>query len=323
MKFFSNDAKENSDDQYGRDHGDVVTSEPVAVPQQRAGSPWSDAPADASPSADGSRSDEDAAGSPDDELAEQEPRDPTGEEPADRRDETATVTTYHPDGTVETEDREDSAVRDEGTFDSPQAVEPATGEPLSSEPDSDPGTDVDTDSDPALRRDVADRPVEDQAIKDEGGFDSPQAVEPATGDPLETDSDDLDEPESDPALRRDVAEAPAEPGDTVAEEAPVAVAATAPAASATPGSVPAAPLDRLFSDGDSFAERFREIQLRFVDSPKEATADAAALVGEAVDKLTSALQAQKDALGGDSDDTEQLRVQLRSYRDLLGRLSAV
>jgi len=102
--------------------------------------------------------------------------------------------------------------------------------------------------------------------------------------------------------------------EAVAEETPVAAA---------PGSAPAPALDRLFTDGDSFAERFRDIQLRFVDSPKEATADAAALVGEAVDKLTSALQAQKDSLGGDSDDTEQLRVQLRSYRDLLNRLSAL
>ena len=37
MKFFSNEAKENTDDD--RDRGDVVTSDPVAVPQQRAGSP--------------------------------------------------------------------------------------------------------------------------------------------------------------------------------------------------------------------------------------------------------------------------------------------
>jgi hypothetical protein len=291
MKFFSNDAKENSDEPYGRDHGDVVTSDPVAVPQQRAGSPWSDAPADASTTDDVSRSDVssadasttdasttgDEAGSPEDELAEQQPRDETDEEPAGRRDETATVTTYHPDGTVESQDGEDGAVRDEDTFASPQAVETATGETLGAESD-----------------------------------------EPA---------DEPDEPESDPALRRDVAEAPAEPDDTAAEEAPVAAATAAAAAEAAapaaPGSVSAAPLDRLFSDGDSFAERFREIQLRFVDSPKEATADAAALVGEAVDKLTSALQAQKDTLGGDSDDTEQLRVQLRSYRDLLNRLSAL
>jgi len=325
MKFFSNEAKENSDEEYRRDHSDVVTSEPVAVPQQRAGSPWSDAPATTEAETPTTTETRAEAGSPDDELAGQERRDGTDEEPAGRRDETDTLTTYQPDGTVQTEDRADGTVRDEGTFDSPQAVEPATGEPLSSEPDSDPALRRDAadedpelrEDEPALRRDVPDEPAEDQAIKDEGTFDSPQAVEPATGESLESGTESA----------RERADAQAEADDTVAQaradEAVAESEETPAAAAATPGSVPAAPLDRLFSDSDSFAERFRDIQLRFVDSPKEATAEAAALVGEAVDKLTSALQAQKDSLGGDSDDTEQLRVQLRSYRDLLNRLSAL
>ncbi|WP_030439776.1 hypothetical protein [Actinoplanes subtropicus] len=337
MKFFSNDAKENSDEPYGRDHSDVVTSDPVTVPQQRAGSPWSTEPTTTEPAStetDGPRHADPAsgtdtsapdtastgtdteAGSPDDQLADEARRDGTDEEPASRRDEhdlpdePATVTTYHPDGTVETEDRADSPVRDEGTFDSPQAVEPATGEPLATGTDDSDESDKSDESEPAARRDVTDEPVEEQAVKDEGTFDSPQAVEPATGEPLATGTDDSGTSDgsdgSDPAARRGVAEAP--------------VAAAAPSA---PGSVDAPPLDRLFTDGDSFADRFRDIQLRFVDSPKEATADAAALVGEAVDKVTEALRAQKDALGGDSEDTEQLRVQLRSYRDLLNRLSAL
>jgi hypothetical protein len=213
-------------------------------------------------------------------------RDGTDEQPASRRDdleesdETAKVTTYHPDGTVETEDRPDSPVRDEGTFDSPQAVEPATGEPLTSDA-GEPGS-GEPGSDPAVRRDVEEAPV---AVTDETATDRAGAGDTVGGR-----------------------------HEAVAEETPVAAA---------PGSAPAPALDRLFTDGDSFAERFRDIQLRFVDSPKEATADAAALVGEAVDKLTGALKAQKDALGGDSEDTEQLRVQLRSYRDLLNRLSAL
>jgi len=305
MKFFSNDAKENSDEPYGRDHSDVVTSDPVAVPQQRAGSPWSDAPATTETDAPGSTSPEasstvDAdtdtdtdteAGSPDDELADRERRDGTdedqtedGEEPASRRDETDTLTTYHPDGTVETEDRSDesveaAAVTDEGTFDSPRAVEPATGEPLTSSSDESDKSD---------------------------------------------ETDESDEPPSEPASRRDVEEVPAAVTDeTATDRAEAQAESVETPVAAAPGSVAAPALDRLFADGDSFAERFREIQLRFVDSPKEATADAAALVGEAVDKLTGALKAQKDALGGDSEDTEQLRVQLRSYRDLLNRLSVL
>jgi hypothetical protein len=61
-----------------------------------------------------------------------------------------------------------------------------------------------------------------------------------------------------------------------------------------------------------------------VDSPKEATAQAAALVGEVVDALTNTLKEQKDALAANaSDDTEQLRVELRGYRDMLNRLLAL
>src|SRR5688572_13933183 len=39
MKFFSNEAKENTDEDRDRAESDTTT-----VPQQRAGSPWSDAP---------------------------------------------------------------------------------------------------------------------------------------------------------------------------------------------------------------------------------------------------------------------------------------
>ncbi|WP_433375910.1 hypothetical protein ACQPZX_06840 [Actinoplanes sp. CA-142083] len=337
MKFFSNEAKENADEpDYGRDqHGDVVTSDPVAVPQQRAGSPWNDAPGtetapqstgtlpdtDSSytetdrPSTDADdRTTDDEAGSPDDELAEQERRDDdTEEEPAARRDDT--VTTYGPDGTVTERSADD---------------------------------DVDLSLDPeraSHRADDDETRDEDDAVKDEGTFDSPQAVEPSTGEPLDDESDKSEKSDEPVAVTeagednaRDRAEAEAEAEETVDEDRaderraeidgePVAVVPepvpVAAGADSTPGSAPATALDRLFTDGDSFADRFRDIQLRFVDSPKEATADAAALVGEAVDKLTDALKAQKDSLGGDSDDTEQLRVQLRSYRDLLNRLSAL
>jgi hypothetical protein len=57
-----------------------------------------------------------------------------------------------------------------------------------------------------------------------------------------------------------------------------------------------------------------------VDSPRDATNDAAALLDEAVDKLSASLRRQKDSLMQDSDDTEQLRVQLRGYRDMINRI---
>jgi hypothetical protein len=74
------------------------------------------------------------------------------------------------------------------------------------------------------------------------------------------------------------------------------------------------------SDAQTFRERWREVQLRFVDSPREATNDAAGLLDEAVEKLSTNLRTQKDSLMQDSDDTEQLRVQLRGYRDMINRI---
>ena len=64
------------------------------------------------------------------------------------------------------------------------------------------------------------------------------------------------------------------------------------------------------------------MQLRFVDSPKEATTEAAGLVDEVLEKLSASLREQKNKLGGEGsdDDTERLRVQLRGYRDLMNRI---
>jgi hypothetical protein len=121
-------------------------------------------------------------------------------------------------------------------------------------------------------------------------------------------------------------------GEPVAETDSAADAAAAPAvpvgaAEAATGAKPdpsASPVgDKLFTDGDSFNERLRDIALNFVDNPKEATAQAGALVDEAIEKVTSALKTQKDALAGQGDDTERLRVELRGYRDILKRISSL
>ncbi|WP_433301628.1 hypothetical protein ACQP2F_06635 [Actinoplanes sp. CA-030573] len=391
MKFFSNEAKEN-EPEYDRENSDVVTSEPVAVPQQRAGSPWSDAPASGDHIAADHATDHstDVDGSPDDELADRERRDGTEEGDSFRRDETsldgdsfrrddtardtglddtgrddtgrdetgrvdghdgsdpvdvdlddpatrhdedasrrdageAEAVTYGPDGTVtpastDDSDRdttegvsggtaEDAAIKDEGTFESPEVVDPATGDKLD-------------ESGAAGRRDVADENADDRAgaraeadeTVDEARADEERAEHELDGTGTTLDGTSAEAAQSEPV--------PVAAATTTTTDDAAATTTDEPAA-ATPGSVPAPALDRLFAEGDSFADRFRDIQLRFVDSPKEATAEAAALVGEAVDKLTSALKAQKDALAGESDDTEQLRVQLRSYRDLLNRLSAL
>jgi hypothetical protein len=382
MKFFSNEAKENTDGpDYDRESGDVVTSDPVSVPQQRAGSPWSDTP-----------------GNADDELATREQRDGTDEgwgSAPETAPESATTTTYGPDGTVtESVDKDadaedeakddvakDDALKDEGTFDSPEAVDPVTDEPLDKSDSLDESDKSDAqldaerastdeedtldepsatvveeeDKDSATAEEIraedeaedAEEAAEDEAddetaktedeqeaaVKHDDTYDGPDAVDPTTGDSLddvetEHHADEVVEPvgavpvavvDTAPADTFDTA--PADTFDTVpvTEADPVPVAAVA----GTPGSVSEPAVDRLFPGGDSFAERFREIQLVFVDNPKEATAQAATLVTEAVDAITSALNEQKNALAAGSDDTEQLRVELRGYRDMLDRLTGL
>ncbi|GIF00286.1 hypothetical protein [Paractinoplanes rishiriensis] len=394
MKFFSNEPKDNPDDDHGRDRGsDVVTSDPVAVPQQRAGSPWSDSPAapeaefsdkdrgttttygpdgtvtesvrDDSP-ADALRDDtvkddalkddalkDDAAKDDslkddpfrDDSVKDDAFRDDTSADTAAVKDDTVHDDTAHDDtahdgtahdGTAHDDASKDDAFKDDGTFDSPKAVDPATGDHLDktdksdlSDVDSDKGVDSDegdASKDSALKDDalkddalkddalkddaLKDDALKDDALKDEGTFDSPVAVNPATGDDLnKSDKSDVDVPAAvDPTT-----------GESLDNAEPVV--APVPVNAATPGSVPAPDVDRLFADGDSFAERFREIQLTFVDSPKEATAQAAALVTEAVEAVTAALTEKKNAFAAGSEDTEQLRVELRGYRDLLKRIS--
>jgi hypothetical protein len=310
MKFFSNEAKENTDDR------DRTDDDVAAVPQQRAGSPWGDAPRDN-----------------DDEVTDREQRDGTdealGDRPGDRpadadrpwsqagdvtdeSDTARSTTTYGPDGTV---------------TDTPEGDRDATL-------DADRDQDADRDHDLVADKDRVDK---SDAVKDDGTFDSPKAVEPTTGEPLADKHDTSDELDTSasrddnvddthvdaaavPALDTEPPTTPDEDKAHAGDATPVVAAVAVPVAASSAASSAGSSSDRLFPDGDSFNERFRDIQLRFVDSPKEATAEAAALVSEAVDKLTSNLKSQRDSLTGGSDDTEKLRVELRAYRDLLNRL---
>ncbi|MFC0006044.1 hypothetical protein [Micromonospora siamensis] len=105
----------------------------------------------------------------------------------------------------------------------------------------------------------------------------------------------------------------------------VAGAGLAGAARPAAGNVPA-DAATLFEPetAQGFRDRWRDVQLRFVDDPKAAVGEAQSLVEEAIQALSSALAAQKDKLGGWQDngsvDTEQLRVAVRQYRDFLDRV---
>ncbi|MCO1598182.1 hypothetical protein M8C17_23815 [Micromonospora sp. RHAY321] len=93
----------------------------------------------------------------------------------------------------------------------------------------------------------------------------------------------------------------------------------------TGSTVAAEPATLLDADtAQAFRDRWRDVQLRFVDDPHAAAGEAQALVEEAIQALASALAAQKTTLGGwqdaGSSDTEQLRVAVRRYRDFLDRV---
>ena len=149
----------------------------------------------------------------------------------------------------------------------------------------------------------------------EPGSETTTYASAAASDDTEADRDDTVTEDPTPAETADSATA-------VAAVPVAAVAAQATSEPAKPGSVPEKNLDSLFGadSAKGFQERWREVQLRFVDSPKDATAEAAGLVDEAVDQLTESLKAQKDTLLSDSDDTEKLRLELRGYRDILNRI---
>ncbi|MFI1193480.1 hypothetical protein ACH4T9_09485 [Micromonospora sp. NPDC020750] len=73
----------------------------------------------------------------------------------------------------------------------------------------------------------------------------------------------------------------------------------------------------------AFRDRWRDVQLRFVDDPKAAAGQAQSLVDEAIQALAAALAEQKNKLGDwqqTGDDTEQLRIAVRRYRDFLDRV---
>ncbi|WP_436522995.1 hypothetical protein [Actinoplanes sp. HUAS TT8] len=341
MRFFSNEAKDNVEDQ------DVRTD---AVPQQRPGSPWDDRPgANAEPAAFGTPAPEDTYRSTD--------ADDRTDEDRDRVAEDRTVTPA--DGVTEDDER---ARSNDDTV-----AWPAGETPAAHDADRDPDVDVplddhrDTDGDTPENRDAfgdpdalderdrideretaedvhvpVHRAAEDdeaevaEVTEDRGTFDDPQVVDvekddvkdepfeaaPVVAEPVDASAET--EPvdastEAEPVVAEPV-DAPAE----VEAEPVVAVAAVPEPATTAAVSGPAPFFPE--SDTQPLRDRWRDIQLRFVDDPKATTAEAATLVDETIEKLTAALRDHKGSLAGGGDDTEALRVELRSYRDILDRL---
>ncbi|MDQ7907867.1 hypothetical protein RB614_25415 [Phytohabitans sp. ZYX-F-186] len=217
-----------------------------------------------------------------------------------------------------------------------QQTERVTSEPVPVPPAAD-----DTDRERDAAEDVTDR-VPDDGLDDRGTFDDPVLA----GE--RTDPDDLTavtprppefhEPEPQRTAFgaatvggaaaaaaqagpshdvRDSAEAEDAAGDAeqAAEQPETAAAVDAPAVEE--------PIAGLWGEqtAQGYRDRWREVQLRFVDDPAAAAREANLLVEEAVGALTAELSRQTKALGGWSgEDTEELRAVVRRHRDFLDRL---
>jgi hypothetical protein len=76
---------------------------------------------------------------------------------------------------------------------------------------------------------------------------------------------------------------------------------------------------------ESFTTRWREIQVDFVDRPRESVEQADALVAELMQRLATSFADERGRLeqqwdGGDDVSTEDLRVALTRYRSFFDRL---
>ncbi|GAA3905112.1 hypothetical protein GCM10022244_14090 [Streptomyces gulbargensis] len=90
--------------------------------------------------------------------------------------------------------------------------------------------------------------------------------------------------------------------------------------------------DRLFDEGtrDRLEQRLHHALVRFVDAPHESVAEADEVLAEAEEQLLASLRDRRAALragwredgraGGPNEDTERLRVLLRTYREVTRRL---
>jgi hypothetical protein len=159
--------------------------------------------------------------------------------------------------------------------------------------------------------------VEDRDV--DSGTDS-EAVRNGRDD---LDADDTTALDADRAAEeRAYQDAAERPVDGPTELPEIAPAVDTPAA---PGAAPAVeePVAGLWGEGTAqgYRDRWREVQLRFVDDPAGAAREANQLVEEAVGALTAELSRQKESLGGWSgEDTEELRSVVRRHRDFLDRL---
>lgn len=112
--------------------------------------------------------------------------------------------------------------------------------------------------------------------------------------------------------------------DIVAPEAPAA----AKPEEGRPGDVPIPEDVSLIEDGAVIREQWMRVQASFVDNPRAAVSAAAGVITDAAARVETAVRARQQVLRDrwDSEgrtDTEELRVTMQQYRQLLERLAAL
>ena len=76
--------------------------------------------------------------------------------------------------------------------------------------------------------------------------------------------------------------------------------------------------DREANGTGDYRARFEQLQAEFIDEPRQAVKSAQSLVEEAIDRMMEGL---RHSGVDDKADTEQLRLTMKRYRDLLYQLT--
>ena len=113
-------------------------------------------------------------------------------------------------------------------------------------------------------------------------------------------------------------------GELISLDEDAGIASPADGAPAKPGLAPEAEAEpasgqSLLADAAATREKWMRLQASFVDDPRAAVTEGAAMISDVLAQLEAAVRSRQRTGG----DTEALRLQMRQYRLLLDRLTGL
>ena len=133
----------------------------------------------------------------------------------------------------------------------------------------------------------------------------------------ETETDGAAEAAADPAIESYLEQPPAVSDPYTTGHIPPVSEPIAPSPNAGRAAVPMTAMDH--------SARMQEIQVAFIDDPRQAALDADDLLADVLQSFTAELARQRDALNGSSadgvPDTERMRLAVRRSRQLIDTLA--